>query len=116
MDVYQTAVGRVRKDARLSHIEKLLYLFLVDLTQEQGSIHMSMRALTQETGISSAALVPAIPRLKELGYIRASKLPGKSGHENYLIYVDMTAEEPKPVQTMEARINGVKVTIRVEKE
>lgn len=116
MDVYQTAVGRVRRDARLSHLERLLYIFLVDIAQESGSIHMSMRALTKETGISSAALVDAIPRLKSLHYIRADKLPGKSGHENYLIFTDVEASEMKQVQMMEVRIDGVKVTIRVEKE
>lgn len=116
MDVYQTAVARVRKDGRLSHLEKLLYLFLVDIAQEQGSVHLSMRALSQATSISPAALVEAIPRLRDLGYIRASKLPGKSGHSNYLIYVDMTTQEPKPAQVMEVRIDGVKVTIRIEKE
>ena len=115
MDI-SAAIARVRKDTRLSHLERLLYIFLTEIVEEQGgSIHMSLRALSLETSISAAALVDCIPRLRDLGYIRASKLPGKSGHETYLVLI-ADLPEPKPVQIMEAKIDGVRVTIRVEKE
>ena len=113
MDV--SRVAHVRKDKRLKHIEKLLYFFLLDLAGETGNIHMSMRALEKETDISIAALSAAIPRLASLNYIRASKLPGKTGHESYLIYL-ADVPQPPPTETMEVRLDGVKVTIRVEKE
>jgi len=114
--IYQAAIQRVRHDGRLKHLEKLLYLYLLDLAGESGSIHMSMRALERETDISIAALSAAIPRLTQLNYIRASLFPGKTGHASYLIFVDPHAQDAPPVETIEVRVEGVKVTIRVEKE
>src|SRR5215467_12597994 len=107
MDVYQAAIERVRLDKKLKHIEKLLFLFLVDLAEQQGgSIHMSLRALEKSTDVSIAALSLAIPRLSQLGFIRASLLPGKTGHASYLIYVDPTiAAEKPPAEVMEVRVN-----------
>lgn len=112
MDILDT-IARIRLDTRLKSIEKLLFLFLVDLASESGSVHLPMRVLEKETGISVAAISVAIPRMRDAGYIRASKLPqAESGHVSYLIYI---AEQPmSTAQSVEFRLKGVRVRITIE--
>lgn len=111
--MYTEIIPQIRKDKRLSHIEKLLCIFLIDLGGETKSVHLSLRQIEAETGISIQAVHAAIPRLAEFGYIRAGK--GEGTRESYSIYVGDAPPGPK-VTRMEHRIAGARIIIMIEEE
>jgi len=56
---------------QLTYTDKWLYICLLDLYSETKATAYSLRKLEAETGISRASLCRAIPKLRQVGLIRA---------------------------------------------
>jgi len=95
---YATIPRIVRtKYKNLSHAEKWLYVCLKDLCGDKGTCFRTLRALSEETDVSTGSLSKMIPSLHKVGLIHAEKKRRtESGKEVWHITIaDVWAENAK---------------------
>lgn len=82
---------------KLSHAEKWLYVCLKDLCGDKGTCFRTLRALSEETDVSTGSLSKMIPNLHKHGLIHAEKKRRtESGKEVWHITIaDVWAENAK---------------------
>ncbi len=121
-NVYKEAIRRVRLDRHpdMKMSVKQFYLYLVDLADERGHIHMTTRELNSATGISIGAISEAIEVLRERGYIQAGLSERERGYQIWFITVPEVAREAGAGAEQGNRrtfhAQGVQITVSVEKE
>jgi len=77
----------LRKDRSITHLEKWFFTCLVDLADERGRLHQSVRALSSATRISASQISEMLRRLVATGYLRGSLSPDARGKSIWLIFL-----------------------------
>jgi hypothetical protein len=106
-------IAQIRKDRRVDTMTKWLYACLLDICEPGGRCHLSLRELTRETGISVGKLSESVKLLKQLGYIRANKMPNRSGHDAWLIEIPKDEEQETPSPPSQTTVEVGEMTITV---
>jgi DNA-binding MarR family transcriptional regulator len=89
-----TLVSRILADHRFNHAEKLLYIHLLVLCDEQGICRMTGRELFKVTHISTGTISTALAHLEELGYLHSSREQREGGRRGaYLIRIPVSSRD-----------------------